>query len=178
MRELAPLETDRSVKIHVNVTLRKNLIYEYQEQESEELGVVIIGEDGEQKVRQSVLENCSDWFYKQLRAREGFGNRLEFRYDKGEAKFRKSCIQNFLDLMHGIRLNLTIPDCLNLIGFIHYEGKKDSHFERNLLLMLYEKIKEFKLSIDQKLLVSCVCRTFDNFTDHFVEVSVFIGLKI
>ena len=159
------LEPDRCIKI------RKDLVYEYQEQESEELDVVIKGEDGEQKVRQSILENYSDWFYKQLRARERFGNRIEFNYDKGAAKFSKRCLRLFFDTMHGIENDLTIPDCLDLIRYIHYEGKKDSHFEKSLLLVLYEKVKEEPLSNDQKLLVCCVCSTFDNFTDSFEEVS-------
>ena len=163
---------------HRVIRIRHDLVYEYQEQESEELDVVIVGEDGEQKVRRSVLDNYSDWFYKQLRARERFGNRIEFRYDKGEAKFSKRCIQQFLDTMYGISVTLSLPDCLNLIRFIHYEGKKDSHFERNLLRVLYEKIKEYQLSIDEKLLVCCVCSTFDNFTDHFEEVSNPFNLKI
>ena len=84
---------------------------------------MLICEDGEQKVSRSVLENYSDWFSEQLKARKRFGNRFEFRYDKNEAKFSIQCIRNFLDLIHGLQKELSVPEILELVKFIQFEGK-------------------------------------------------------
>ena len=70
------------------------------------------------------MEIFSDWFARQMKARERFNNRIEFNYAKDEPKFGKRTIQNFLDAMHGIRIeSITLVETLQLIRFIQYEGK-------------------------------------------------------
>ena len=119
-------------------TVRTTLVYEYQvrvsvkrhfcktsfQEQQSTLEVVFICTDGEQRSSREVLEIFSDWFARQMKARERFNNRIEFNYAKDEPKFDKRTIQNFLDAMHGIRIeSITLVETLQLIRFIQYEGK-------------------------------------------------------
>lgn len=104
--------------------LDKNVPINFVQEQRSTLEVVFICTDGEQRSSREVLEIFSDWFAKQMKARERFNNQIEFNYAKDESKFDKRTIQHFLDALHGIRIeSITLVDTLQLIRFIQYEGK-------------------------------------------------------
>ena len=128
--------------------------------------------DGIQLCSKTVLQFTSDWFTKHLNARENFKNQIVFDYSKPGSRFTKKCICNFLNIAHGIEIEVsTVPDLLELVKFIQYEGKNESHFEKNLFKTLSSHLAATSLSVDVKLLICVVSETFDNFNDFFSKVS-------
>ena len=136
-----------------------------------------------------VLNLISNFYAKQLEARQRFKNKLEFTYD-----FSIDTITLFLDALHGVRLvSIRLFDILSLLKerwslfknryylnfnhspeskFLRYEGKSDeSKFEKRLVQVLCKKLIAAELSIEVKLLVCVICDTFDNFNGRFERVS-------
>ena len=82
--------------------------------------------DGVQLCSTIILKLASDWFAKQLAARENFkeNEQIVFDYSKPGSKFTVAVVRGFLDAMHGLEISIsTVPDILSMIKFIQYEGK-------------------------------------------------------
>ena len=72
----------------------------------------------------TLTQVCSDFFSRQIQARERFGNCIEFHYEKEESKYSKNCVKNLLDAMHGLDIEVNdLADLMELIKFIKYEDK-------------------------------------------------------
>ena len=96
-----------------------------------------------------------------------------FDYSKPGSRFTKKCICNFLDIAHGIEIDVSsVPDLLELVKFIQYEGKNESHFEKNLFSRLSSHLAAASIPVDVKLLICVVSETFDNFDGHLSKVSL------
>jgi len=154
-------------------TLRPSIVRAYQEQQ-DSLEIEFNCTDGVQRCSQLALEACSDHFSRQFEAKERFGNRLQFNYDKDDAKYSKQCVKHFLDALHNIKLEIkNLTDLMELIKFIQYEAKCDSHFEKQLLALLCETLEKAELSVQTKLLVCMVVNTFDDIEGRFEKVRNF-----
>ena len=122
--------------------IRKSLVYAYQvrpglifllncsqlhpvvtntniKEQRNDLSVVFKCKNGQQLCSETVLEYTSDFFSDQLAARKRQNNKLEFNYE-----YSIQCLKNFLDIMHGIDIELTdLTSLLELIKFLKFENK-------------------------------------------------------
>ena len=91
--------------------MKKTLRLSLFQQQNPTLEVKFICCDGVRYCSLMVLNLISDFYAKQLAARQRFKNKLEFTYD-----FSVDTITLFLDALHGVRLvSIRLVDILSLL---------------------------------------------------------------
>ena len=93
----------------------------------------------------------------------------------------KKAIKIFTDFLHHINVKieaLELTELLELLFFLHYEGKtKTSELEKKLADYLYDGLMEREMSDEKLVIVAHYLSMLDNPTERFEDMAISI-LKI
>jgi len=146
--------------------VREKWLHEFLEQDGLEV-IFNCDDGGEQRSSRFVLTFMSEFFDKQLAARDRANEPPVFNFP-----FSTECVKSFLYYVHGLPVeNMSVPIMIELLKFIKFDGMdKIDKMAATFLEDLCQIVIEANLSIETQLMICLVCSSIKEFEPGFDKV--------